>query len=636
VPAVVVLRASWYPGMTAQVDGQSVPTLPVTPFFAAVLVGPGDHRVHFQYVSAPRWPYWLLGVLGVAALPLGARWAVRLVAGIPRFSLPPLPLAARTPALALGVALLAGLPLLHGQELAGHDAIEYVTQLSEFHHVLMRGEIPPLWAPDFVGGGGSAFFGFFPPLLLAVAELPHLLGIGLVWSLNLATLALFATAVLLVCLYARSQWGEGAGLVAAAAFAFAPYVLLDLYVRHAFLEVAAFAWMPLVLWGVAAGRVLRVAAGSALLVLSHPALVPFFAPGVLLYAIACRTLVPAAVGGVLGLGLAAWNFVPASLERGALKLDSVIHGGYLDYHNHFAYFDQLLWSPWGFGISVLGHGDGMSFRIGPLHLVAALAGLIAFRRQAAVWALAAMGAIAAVFSTETSAPIWAAVPLLHAVQFPWRALAVTGLAVSLLAGIGLRRHPRFWAAVFVVSGLYLAAPSGYLTNLDERDYTPVHIAHDNLQPGTAGIFDPKNAPLDGYVPRSADVVEGSGVVEQVAWGNDSAEVRVNASTPGKLLLSINDFPGWSATVDGRAVPIRESGGRISVPFPAGHSTVALRFGPTALRRACEITSLLVALGILVFLCRRWFRSSSQESLAGIRASALRQDPTAMRDGPTAR
>ena len=42
------------------------------------------------------------------------------------------------------------------------------------------------------------------------------------------------------------------------------------------------------------------------------------------------------------------------------------------YANHFVYLHQLFYSPWGYGLSVPGPNDGMSFALGWSHLLLAL------------------------------------------------------------------------------------------------------------------------------------------------------------------------------------------------------------------------------------------------------------------------
>src|SRR5262249_44368880 len=65
-----------------------------------------------------------------------------------------------------------------------------------------------------------------------------------------------------------------------------------------------------------------------------------------------------------------------------------------------------------------------------------------------------------------------------------------------------------------------------------------------------------------------------------------------------LLVSENYYPGWNATVDGKAVtPLRMNYNLIGVPLPAGARSIQLRFTDAAYEtgKAVTIVALLAAL-----------------------------------------
>jgi hypothetical protein len=602
----LVFRIGYHPALAATIDEQRVPVFPVAPGFTAVQVPRGRHTVQFAYASAIHWPWFVAGMLamllaGPAARFLGARsWRLPSL----RFK-PALP---GKFGLVLLLALLAGRPLLQAKELAGHDSVQYLTQLVTFDECVRDGQIPPRWSPSLAGGGGAPFFEFYPPVLLIVAEIVHLVGFGLISSINLATFILLATGGALMYLFGRDRWGEGAGLVAAGAYLFAPYLLMDLYVRHAFLEVSSFAWMPLAAWGVARGNLIRTAVASALLLLSHPATALFFVPSLLIYAFATKTVLRTGAGLALGAVLASWHWVPAMMERGHLKVGDVIHGGYLNYSNHFAYLDQLVWSPWGYGLSVAGPNDGMSFRVGLAHLAAVILALalLKTRESRALVVIAALGAF---FATTVSKPVWDAVPLLHPVQFPWRALCLVVFASAALSGMLLGRWPLVATAVFVALGLPLALPQGYRSDVDERQFTPERIARLYLHPGTGGIFEPRSAVPQRWKSERVRVLEGNARIVQSTWGTDWARIELVASEPSRIRFEVNAFPGWAATVSGSNVPIGAApDGRIVVPVDAGEHTVSLQFKSTPIRRWSGLLS-LGGLAVAAWLAVRALRSN---------------------------
>ncbi len=60
-PTLFVARTSWHPRWHVEIDGVRAPIVRVTPDFPAVLVGPGEHRLHFRF-ARPSWANttWLL------------------------------------------------------------------------------------------------------------------------------------------------------------------------------------------------------------------------------------------------------------------------------------------------------------------------------------------------------------------------------------------------------------------------------------------------------------------------------------------------------------------------------------------------------------------------------------------------
>lgn len=79
-PSVVMLKATYDPGWHVTVDGKPAKTQMLAPSFVGVAVGPGTHRVEFDYVPYPY--YWLLLMIGgltLLALALVPRFGPRVV-----------------------------------------------------------------------------------------------------------------------------------------------------------------------------------------------------------------------------------------------------------------------------------------------------------------------------------------------------------------------------------------------------------------------------------------------------------------------------------------------------------------------------------------------------------------------------
>jgi hypothetical protein len=92
----------------------------------------------------------------------------------------------------------------------------------------------------------------------------------------------------------------------------------------------------------------------------------------------------------------------------------------------------------------------------------------------------------------------------------------------------------------------------------------------------------------------------------LAWSSREA-VAARCGGPASLLRLELDLPGWTATVDGHSVPIRSAdGGFMSVPVPAGNSTVTFAYLPPHedLGLAAGVAGFLLAVGWPVLCCRR--------------------------------
>jgi uncharacterized membrane protein YfhO len=74
-----------------------------------------------------------------------------------------------------------------------------------------------------------------------------------------------------------------------------------------------------------------------------------------------------------------------------------------------------------------------------------------------------------------------------------------------------------------------------------------------------------------------------GTAENVTYLHDSlnrAEISVNAASRGLMVVSEADYPGWSATVNGRPATIYKVNGALrGIGVPAGHSRVVMRYAP---------------------------------------------------------
>ena len=90
----------------------------------------------------------------------------------------------------------------------------------------------------------------------------------------------------------------------------------------------------------------------------------------------------------------------------------------------------------------------------------------------------------------------------------------------------------------------------------------------------------------------------AGSVSTTRWRESSVDVDVTVSRPGMLVVSQAWFPGWTATVDGRAAPVVRVDGLVQgVPVGPGRHRVRLRYRAPGLGVGTAV-SLVTLVGLL--------------------------------------
>lgn len=628
------------------------------------------------------------------------------VTRIPRLLLP-------APYFLLCLCLFAIGPLLRpGYFWDAHDAKNSLYFLFEFDKSIRDGILWPRWGPDWAFGYGYPFWNIYGPLAYYVGEAIHLLGFDLIDALKITfALSVFGSA-LSMYLFVGRLMGEAAGLIAGLVYVYAPYHLFDIYVRAALAESFAFVFVPLVLWGFyelavrpRLTAVIGAAAAYAALILTSNVLLVLMTPlvGLLVIWLAVghlkderptsdgaqrgvatrlrlllRMLAAPAAGLALGLGLMAIFLLPALFERNYVRLDQWFGGRYT-FGRDFVYFFQLFSPCWGFGASVAGPDDQVGFQLGLAPLVLFALSFVAAPRLASTQARRVLRffqvatLLAAFLMTPASAWVWYSLPVLQAVQFPWRlgVITTTCLAISAGATLGLTRRvaqsvrPADLANLIssnlstVILALLVVLASYPYLQAQMREARP-----EEGPPGLANLFRYQQASdeMTGVTAWVRRVPGWSALAEQVIQGG-TIDTRVNyTAIPPDQRLGVHSlemdsvhelvwvyaaddqqavtfmipyYPGWTATVyadlkepaedlKARLGPpvasptlrVTEDEGWLVVPVPAGEHFLEVRFQDTPVRVVGKIISLASLLAACAALGYRYLHTPAHDQKAG--------------------
>lgn len=577
------------------------------------------------------------------------------------------------------IGLAASQPLAQGALPRGADILLHYHRIAALTEMWARGEFYSVWFPFLAAGYGY-------PLLLYYAPLAHYMGaawVALGAGYTAATLLTFALALMIASTgafaLARRWVGTGPALVASAAFALSPYILVDAFDRSALSELLALALAPWVFALVSAyvetGRARHGLAGAlafAALTLSHNITALTFAPLVGLWAalggaLAARRGAPAefvrpilrAVGQLaLGLGLSAFFWAPALLERDASRIDQALLSAY-DFRTAFVSADSLLAFPAPFDDRLV--NGAVAYGVGLPQLV--LAGIAAIavvrrmrapgQRRAAVWTAFCLvcAGLGMLMTLRASLPLWEAVPLLRYVLYPSRFFGLASLFLALLSGDGAQaladwlssRAGRVARAALPVALAGAIVVYGFGWQFARRHPADVPTGGANISAAERTLGIVGTTSIGEYLPREATLLPeadaptvglGGGALlrSQLPAGvrvldEDIRPLRyravVDAEGPVTLAFGQFAFPGWRVRVNGREAMVAPTSphGLISFAAPAGRSQIDIAFGATPARSAALAASLVSAVLALVWALAAARRRRADDAPAPPRAPA---------------
>lgn len=538
------------------------------------------------------------------------------------------------------VALLVLVPIFvlgipHGADLPNHYRFAL-----PFYESIGAGSWYPGWLAESNAGYGDPRFRFYPPGLYYGFVLFRTVAGG--WYIgSMVTFALISIAGGLgLYLWTRELSTNNVAMWAGILFALNPYRLNEIYQASLLSEYAAcsvlpfaFAFTERICRKGRASDVAGLACSLACLVLTHVPLTVIGSLSLLLYSLfrleranLVRTVLKLTAGVTLGLVASAFFWSTVIAELSWIKGNSVDPNLYYDYRLNFVFSPSALTNRNTWLANILG-----------VVVLAFMAPAIVLlkkdyraRVDKGLKAVFILALVSFFMTTELSRPIWAIVPKLQEVQFPWRWLAITSmsgcilLAASIPKWLQQRRsdlRPRdlltplalALSLVFVVGHVF---DSDYL---DKREF-------DALLPDIRAAVSfkdwlPVAAREVRYMNKMGDHVDAASRQVQIdSWQPEFRQFHLSSGPATDARVRTYFYPLWRASSNGKSLVTQPADdGALLVQVPADTTNVELSFQEPARVRVVRLVSwigwILIIAAFMFDFIRRFFSRHQLKSQA---------------------
>lgn len=539
----------------------------------------------------------------------------------------------------LSIFMRYGLPMTH-------DVLTHLWRIMYLDSYVQSGMIYPRWLPDMLLGYGYPALNYYAAGTYYLVEVLHLVGFSLYHAFVLAQSLLMLFAGMGMYMLARDILADvredapfWPPFLAAVAYIYAPYLLINIYARGAIAESGAQMILPWLLWSFRRiwraehpnRYILPAALILAGLAVTHTISLLTVPPLLVAYLLVLGwhtpswqpRLVASVTAIVAAMGISAFYWLPLIFERAyvsdigfmiarvfMLPKSFYEWGNLLDTH---LLYKAPIDPPW---------------KLGLFQVTVAILGMLFALRQGREWRFWIGVVVAcALLMARITEPLWQDTELLLIVQFPWRLLAIIQLPIALFFGLLLAQLRQRWLLATMGLVLVLLTIWVHLPRMDwEYILSPANngfnrATHAYFEAGRGKIIQGEraNTAVQEFRPKWADEslrLDPATVTPDVSFspvtvsvdGANAFATQLTVTTPELFVLRLASyyFPGWRARITADAGQSRDlqpypstNLGLLTLDIPAGYHTVFVEWAGTPLAHWATIVSLmsLLALGI---------------------------------------
>jgi hypothetical protein len=527
------------------------------------------------------------------------------------------------------VAAVVLLPIVLSGIPNGADLPNHLRFVLPFYDSLLSGHFHPAWLAESNYGLGDLRFTVYPPGLYYLLSATRWLTGGWYTASISSLILLSIVGGLGAYFWASSVLNPKLAMWAGILYALAPYRLNEVYQASLLSEYAACSILPFAFAFVE--RICRkkgkydvfgLAGAYGLLILTHLPLTVIGSLSLALYALvrvseyariqrdiggsvrtrryAFETLGRLSLGAILGLAASSFFWTSMVAELSWIKAHATAPNPYYDYHLNFLFSTVALTNRNTWYANVLAF-----VVIGSL-----LPGIFFIKRwigndKSGPGVRAAFVVLLATFlmATPLSRPVWAIVPKLSELQFPWRWLSVVSLMGALLVAASIPKwreqfeklQPRDFAVglAFALSLVFIGTQIIWDCEYIGR------VKFETLAQELRGAVSFKDylpvwaREFNNVAKMNERVESGSRQVIIKTWEPEHRSFHVDPGSETNLRVRTYFYPHWTARAEGRVLPTSAtSDGLLQVSLPSQATDIELTFEQPNRVRVFEIVSLL--------------------------------------------
>jgi hypothetical protein len=503
------------------------------------------------------------------------------------------------------------------------DGPTHLANIAQFTKAIQSGDFPVRWMDGF-GNYGMPMGIIVQQTTSYLGALLTLITHNIFLSYNLVFLLGAFLSTYFLYYFLTLHFSEKAAILGAVLFNFAPYRIINIYIRGALPEFFSNVFFPVIFIGLFIFLKKRDLKGLFYLFIGFVGIL-FTHPFTLI--IGMFLWIPYAIWlvikykninfilqkspyiiltGILIFGTTAFYIVPLMLEIKYFYYGTGSHfipGNFLTLKN---YFGDKWYYFYKDDIEVRGHVIHLGLIEGLVVLYGFLSLLFSKKvKNTFLYWLVPCFIVMLFFTTQYADFIYSKVNLIGNIQHNWRMFTGLIFVPPLILAVLLNKVESkkiFFVLLFVI--IISRFPQMYGKNYVAEQQGKYYWTRLNLHGNIMNTI--WTGPTQSYPVKKVkgEIIEGKGQIVKRVEYNSKREYQINAQTDLRLVDNTFYFPGWKVFIDGVETPIEFQDmnyrGVITYKIPQGTHTVVVKFTETKVRLLSDIIS-ACSLGVIVFL-----------------------------------